>query len=207
MIMRYIALLMAAGAVAGACAQEPAALSPQMRTFGESAVLMMQGLQAHDPADLTDAAEGFASLNYSELDSYGVEEATPGDLTGAIVQFNDEYCDLVRKNNFVLVELDPLTMVRATMPEIFLVTKAIKAGGEVTLSFEGSDTVNLAIAASEPSALTLNLSADGNEIPLSTEKSGYVSSAVWDMGPGDNPFSLRIANPSAETVSFTIALE
>lgn len=192
-------------AAVNASAQEP---SLYIQTFGESSILMMEGIENRDEALLADASELYNTIPATELEAsdYICEEITPGGLCGAAIQFNGSYCDRVRLNNFEIIELDPLMALRDPAAPVALVTGALKPSGAAEFTFLGADEMSAAVAATVKEGLDCLLITPNGETKLSHDPRGYVDYAAWTMGE-EEPFTLKVCNPSAETVSFTIAIQ
>lgn len=181
------------------------------RLFGECAEMMMEAMESRDKALIGDAAEGFSSLDFSNIgaDDFTLLEGKEGDLLAPGVCFNDIYCTELYKNNFALIEMDDLDSLRETVgisdEGLNILSGGIRSGGKLSLSFVGDGDMNLGIAMTKKEALVCSLETEGKTWPLSSSEKGLVNFASWTMSQ-EGPFILSVENPTDEDIFFSIVI-
>lgn len=186
--------------------QARAEVPETLEVFAISSNLLVNAVSSADETLLLDAHEGFASLEAEETLDYVLTQKRPGDLCKADIQFNEDFCTELRKNNFKLVELDPLSFTRRIEPGLLTITGAVSPGGCLVYSLEGTDDMALGIAESIPGALSVSVSSNGAETAVAETSEGNVRFLEWMMPADITPFSITLENPSDEKISFTIAM-
>ena len=188
-----------------------AQLSEEMDIFLQSCNLLNQGIQQKEEALLSDAAEGFGDIGVIELEEsgYNISPQSVKFVMLPSVQYNDEFCDELRKTQFEIIERAPLAVNRAiqSYEPINTVSRSIAPNSSVSLSMEGSGDMEISLPSNYPEILTFDVTCDDKSITVEKDlKSGFPY-AKWEMGMNPEPFTVTITNPSNERVSFAIAVK
>lgn len=187
---------------------EAASLPESLEYFKQAALLMLDGISNNNRESLTDASELFSAINAEEMSDIEFEVSNPAALASPLVQFNSEYCDLVRKANFELVRLDPLDTMRALGTETMKVSRDIAPGAKVSFSIEGADEIAMLMVSHTPGALRYSIDTDSNgAIEVVTDREGYTSHALWNNGPQEGRITVTVENPGETQVSFAIVMQ
>ena len=184
-------------------------LSDEMSLFLQSCQLLNQGIVAKDEALVADAAEGFGDLNIVELEEYNVDITPTSSLTFPTQQYNSEFCDELRKSQFVIIERAPLAVNRTLMDDatINTISRNLSPASEVKLTMKGAGEMELSLTAADPDALQLMVTTGGKEIEVSKDSSTGFYFAKWDIDTDEEDFSVTISNPGDTPVAFAVAVK
>lgn len=184
-----------------------ATLPDEIDSFRQASVLMLDGIKNHDRAALADASEIFSTIDAEEMTDVEVTASSPDALANPLVQFNGEYCDIVRQNDFILVQLDQLDAMRALGSGLSKVSRDIAPGADATLTFEGIDEMAVLLVSATPGALKCDIKVnDSTDVEVTSDPDGISSHAVWDNGSDVLPISVNIRNVSDKPVSFALVM-
>lgn len=196
------------GATAAGPGSEP---SEEMGIFLESCRLLNRGVEERDEALVADASEGFGEIEITEMDagefSCNTEDLKVLDLPE--IQYNYEFCDVVRKANFDIVKRSALALnrdVTAAQP-ISTVSRTLSPRSSVTFTLSGAEDMELSLPTTSPADLQLKITCEGVEVPVMTDPGTGFSYARWDMGATEAPFTVTVTNFGDKNASFAIAMK
>lgn len=184
-----------------------AEISPELRTFKDGAVLLVEGIADHNRSSLTDAAELLSGIDSNEFDDFETTESAPGILSNPEIIFNARFCNEVRKNNFSLVKLNPLEGLRNLDSEISTVTRSLSPGSYATFTMEGIDEMGMVAVGQYPESIKVTLEYMGTEIPIVKDSSNYSYQVGWTMCEGSPEFKVTVENISDRPVTFVLGIQ
>lgn len=186
---------------------EAAGLSEMMNIFREGAVLLTQGIERKDPSLLTDASEFLFTADPDEADDIEIIESAPGALSAPTILFTASFCDKARVEDYVLVPLDPLAVLRATNGGVTTITRSIAPGASASFKLKGDNELNAVVVSPDYANLSCTVNFEGGCLESEPDESGYSGSFVWTQPASTEDFSVNISNNGTETAVFVIALK
>lgn len=185
-------------------------ISPQMESFICSSQLLQKGIENRDRILIEDASEEFHMVESEELrigEDFQMKCNDPNLIRNPEIIFNKEFCDSIEKNNFILVERDPLMIMREIPGNenvLNLISRSILPGGEAVFSISGEGRMEMVVPMSIVGGLKVELNANGEKIPLEADNTfPYIA---WELEPDSPTFEVIVSNPTEDKISFCIAV-
>jgi len=177
-------------------------LPSQLQKFAEACSLENTGLSDHDKYAMMSAIDIFNKIEREPLTDYTVKEGNPVEPT---LRYNESYCEALLKNNFTLVALDDLRLMRG-LDTILTLDVAVEGNSSLSLSIPGNGRCAVLVAGM-PYADINALIADGNKF-MDLESAGYlgITALIWERpSDAESDFTLIVTNNSESTQSIVVA--
>lgn len=185
-------------------------LSEEMLLFIENCDVLLHAISDKDKYLIADASEAFEELGVIELEEsdFSLSVSSPNAIGLPDIQFCSEYCDLLRSTDFVIVEREPLSLLRANMPDaVSIVSRSISPQTSAIFTFQGQGEMEMVVPSDNPEILSVELIYDNSSITLSTEDQTIFPFSSWRFNDEQlHSFSVKLTNNSDKKISFAIAL-
>lgn len=189
------------------CGLTTKAADDNLKLFGEGALLLLQGIEKMDKDYLADAAELLSAAEPSEFEDFTVTTSAPDALSDPMILFVAEFCDKVRKQNFVLVPLDPLDSLRNIDSPVSTITRTLAPNSWVTFNVGFKDELSLLAVSQRAGSILLEVGVEGGTAePLKFGSDGLIAENSWHTGSDDN-LVITVSNSTGSPVSFVIAFQ
>lgn len=183
-------------------------LSDNLRNYLHACMTMKEAMVSHDKRKMQSALSMFDELNIAQIPNESIDSANNCDEVKPSVFFIPEFADNMLLNNFVIADLDEVSMLRDVLmlPDVSVSHHGIKAGGSITYQIAGGGHMELLVITDGKESPEIRVvdKVNGKEFN-DYSIDGSSSWLVWDMEK-EGFFELSVINKNDSDATFVIAI-